>query len=618
LRKNVLDRIGIGLFLVSALLVLSLSIFVAAMMESIGDYMDEDIVQRLLAVSRYLASQIEPEEVAELRVPADMDKPLYGEMKRRLVDFADENSVLYAYYYIPAGDGGDMLQPVVDNDLTEDAYTLESEPLEMEDAPAVALGGTAAVTEFSFYSEGFGGLLSAFAPILSRDGGSVVAVAGVDITDEQIIAVGRLLRTLSLALVVCVAVVTASGSLNVFLHIRRERQLRRALDGAMEASRAKGDFLSQMSHELRTPMNVILGMATLLRGSEDIDAYSGGIKKIESAAAHLLGVINDILDISKIESGKMSLYEETFDLRGMVDNIKTIIDFTVESKRQIFTVEIDDALPARLIGDRQKLSQIITNLLSNAVKFTPEGGAISLTARLDDSEGGGAEGEGDAVALRVSVKDAGIGITEEQMPRLFHSFEQADNSTSRKFGGTGLGLAISKNIIEMMGGRIWAESDPGKGSEFIFTVTLKRGGPMDGGELGETPVSSHDFTGHRILIAEDIEINREILHALLEPTGLQMEFAENGRVAVKKFAENNGRYDIVFMDIQMPEMDGYAATRGIRGLNVPASGDVPIIAMTANAFKEDIDSALASGMNGHLGKPVVIGEIMQTLVKYLK
>jgi signal transduction histidine kinase len=619
MKRNVLDKIGIGLFLISALLVLFLSIFVASMMGSIADYMDEDIVQRLLAVSRYLASQIEPEEVAELRVPGDMDKPLYGELKRRLVDFAEENALLYAYYYIPAGENGEMLQPVVDNDLTEDAYTLESEPLEMELAPELALGGTAAVTEFSFYSEGFSGLLSAFAPIYSRDGGSVIAVAGVDITDEQIIAVRRLLGTLSVVLVACVAVVAVSGSFNVFLHIRRERQLRGALNAAMDASRAKGDFLSQMSHEIRTPMNVILGMAAVLKDSRDIEAYSDGLRKIESAAAHLLGVINDILDISKIESGKMVLFEEPFDFRKMIDDIKIIIDFNVANKKQIFTVDVDQALPDWLIGDKQRLGQVITNLLSNAVKFTPEGGAITLTARLDDAAYGesGAAADDDA-AIRVSVKDEGIGITEEQMSRLFRSFEQADNSTSRRFGGTGLGLAISKHIIEAMGGGIWAVSEPGKGSEFIFTLTLKRGQATDDGGGGELLQETRDFTGHNILIAEDIEINQEILYALLEPTGIKMEFAENGRVAVEKFAAANGGYDIVFMDIQMPEMDGYAATRGIRALDLPNAGEVPIIAMTANVFKEDIDRVLVEGMNGHLGKPVVIDDIMRTLAKYLQ
>jgi signal transduction histidine kinase len=618
MKRSVLDKIGIGLFLISALLVLFLSIFVASMMGSIADYMDEDIVQRLLAVSRHLASQIEPEEVAELRVPGDMDKPLYGELKRRLVDFAEENAVLYAYYYIPAGESGDMLQPVVDNDLTEDAYTLESEPLEMESAPEAALDGTAAVSEFSFYSEGFSGLLSAFAPVYSRDGGSVIAVAGVDITDEQIIAVRRLLGTLSVVLVACVAVVAVSGSFNVFLHIRRERQLRGALDAAMDASRAKGDFLSQMSHEIRTPMNVILGMAAVLKNSDDIKTYGDGLAKIESAAAHLLGVINDILDISKIESGKMTLFEEPFDFRKMIDDIKIIIDFTVANKRQIFTVDVDRELPVCLIGDKQRLAQVITNLLSNAVKFTPEGGAISLAARLEGYAGDGdAEEKSGGADIRVSVKDNGIGITQEQMSRLFQSFEQADNSTSRKFGGTGLGLAISKHIIEMMGGRIWAASEPGKGSEFIFTLTLKRGELPDSGG-GEPLPESRDFTGHSILIAEDIEINQEILYALLEPTGLKIEFAENGRVAVEKFAAANGGYDIVFMDIQMPEMDGYAATRGIRALDLPNAGAVPIIAMTANVFKEDIDRVLAAGMNGHLGKPVVIDDIMRTLARYLQ
>ncbi|MDR1217168.1 MAG: hypothetical protein LBJ99_01125, partial [Oscillospiraceae bacterium] len=279
LHRKTLDKAGIGMFLISALLMLLLSIFTASMIRSVSEYMDEDIKQRLLAVSRNLASQLEPEEVAQLRAPGDMDKPLYMEVKDRIIAFADENAVLYAYYYIPviSKSGGElMFQPVCDNDVTEDSYTLTSELLAIEDAPLEALKGTAATTKFSIYSAGFNGLLSAFAPVYSRDGGSVVAIAGIDITDEQIISVRRLLRTISVVLIACVAVVVVSGCFNVFLHVRRERQLRQALDAAVNASRAKGDFLSQMSHEMRTPMNVIIGMTTVLKDSVDIEACARG------------------------------------------------------------------------------------------------------------------------------------------------------------------------------------------------------------------------------------------------------------------------------------------------------------------------------------------------------
>jgi signal transduction histidine kinase len=607
------------MFLISALLMLLLSIFTASMIRSVSEYMDEDIRQRLLAVSRNLASHIEPEEVAQLRAPDDMDKPLYAEVKDRLIAFAGENAVLYAYFYIPViseGGGEMMFQPVCDNDVTEDSYTLRSELLTIEDAPLEALSGTAATTKFSIYSAGFNGLLSAFAPVYSRDGESVVAIAGVDITDEQIISVRRLLRTISVVLIACVAVVVVSGSFNVFLHIRRERQLRQALDAAVNASRAKGDFLSQMSHEMRTPMNVIIGMTMVLKGSTDIDACARGLGKIEAAATHLLGVINDILDMSKIESGKMALFEEPFNFRAMIDDMYTITNFNATVKNQIFTVDIDPSLPEYFTGDRQRLGQVVTNLLSNAIKFTPEGGAVSLTAGPNISDGTPAP-DGEDYALRLSIRDTGIGITQEQMSRLFRSFEQADNSTSRKYGGTGLGLAISKHIIELMGGRIWAESTPGEGSEFIFTVTLRRAEAPDGERAAETRPDAYDFSGSRALIAEDVDINREILAALLAPTRLQMDFAADGREAVEKFKSAEARYDIIFMDIQMPEMDGYEAARAIRVLPLPDAKTVPIVAMTANVFSEDVKRVLDAGMNAHLGKPIIIGDVLRALAKYL-
>ncbi|MDR2665675.1 MAG: response regulator [Oscillospiraceae bacterium] len=607
------------MFLVSALLMLALSIFAASMMRSVSAYMDEDIRLRLLAASRHLASRIEPEEVDQLRAPGDMGKPLYAEMKSRLITFADDNCVLYAYYYIPVMPevGGEpMLQPVCDNDLTEDSYTLESEPLAMEEAPLEALMGTASTSQFSIYSAGFGGLLSAFAPVYSRDGESVVAIAGVDITDEQIISVRRLLRTTSIVLVVCVAAVIASGGFNTFLQIRRERQLRQALDAAVNASRAKGDFLSQMSHEMRTPMNAIIGMTTVLRDSSDIGACARGLKKIEGAAKHLLGVINDILDMSKMESGKLALSEEPFNFRAMIDDMFTIANFSAEIKNQTFTVDIDPSLPEYFVGDRQRLGQVVTNLLSNAIKFTPEGGSISLSARrhaASASPDAGREG----CALMLSIKDTGIGISQEQMSRLFHSFEQADNSASRKYGGMGLGLAISKHIIELMGGSIWAKSQPGEGSEFTFTVTLPVAAAPVGESSGDCRRDTYDFSGYRALIAEDVDINREILEALLAPTKLQMDFAFNGREAVEKFKSAKARYDIVFMDIQMPEMDGFEAARAIRALPDPGSKATPIIAMTANVFSDDIKRVMDAGMDAHLGKPIIIDDVLRALAKYL-
>jgi CheY-like chemotaxis protein len=457
--------------------------------------------------------------------------------------------------------------------------------------------------------------------------------------------------------------------------------------------------------------------------------------------------------MSKIEAGKLELSFSDFYFEKMLQKVVNVINFRVDEKHQKLTVHIDKKIPPMLIGDDQRLAQVITNLLSNAVKFTPDEGVIRVDTRLLDEENG-------VCTIQIAVTDSGIGISREQQARLFTSFQQAESSTSRKFGGTGLGLAISKRIVEMMGGRIWIESEAGHGSTFIFTIKVKRGafqkhsllnpdvnwtnmrvlavddapdireyfaeiargfgmmcdiasgaeeacdlidrnGPydiyfidwkmpgMDGIELtrrisgrgkeqsvvimisstewsvieedaknaginkflskplfpsmiadcineclgmnslpakDDNQVEMDDFSGHRILLAEDVEINREIMLALLEPTKLVIDCAENGVEALKRFSENPGGYDMIFMDVQMPEMDGYEATRQIRAfetarggkLSPETPGGIPIIAMTANVFREDIEKCLNAGMNGHLGKPLDLNEVLDKLREHLK
>jgi signal transduction histidine kinase/CheY-like chemotaxis protein len=380
---------------------------------------------------------------------------------------------------------------------------------------------------------------------------------------------------------------------------------------ALSASRAKGDFLAQMSHEMRTPMNAIIGMTTLLARTDDKTQHEEGLAKITDASNHLLGVINDILDMSKIEANKLELSPVNFAWQSLVSDLQSVVTFNAEAKHQHLTHEIDERIPPYLFADRQRISQVITNLYSNAIKFTPEGGTISLKAQI-------IERNFDNVRIRVTVTDTGIGITEEQISRLFTAFEQADNSTTRRFGGTGLGLAISKKIVEMMGGEIRVESTPGVGSSFILEATIKIGEAPEVDETAGTETDEFpDFSARRILIADDVDINREILAALLEPTGIQIDEAENGQEAFEMFRDAPDRYDLIFMDIQMPELDGYEAAQRIRALGTPESAAIPIIAMTANVFREDIERALAAGMNDHLGKPVALGEVIAQLKKRL-
>jgi signal transduction histidine kinase len=381
---------------------------------------------------------------------------------------------------------------------------------------------------------------------------------------------------------------------------------------AEQASRAKGDFLANMSHEIRTPLNAVIGMTSIGKASDDIERKDYSFRKIEEASVHLLGVINDILDMSKIEANKLELSPVNYNFKKMLRQAMNVTIFRVDERKQQFTMDVDEKIPQFLIGDDQRLAQVITNLLSNAVKFTPEEGSIHLGAYLEREQDG-------ICIIRIEVRDTGIGISEEQQLHLFNSFEQADSGTSRNFGGTGLGLAISKRIVNMMGGDVGIESEFGKGSNFFFTIPAVRGTePLEGEESAfVNNTYANYFGGHRILLAEDVDINREIVLALLAPTSLVIDCAENGEDAVRLYRENPNSYDMIFMDVQMPIMDGYEATRTIRALDLPRAKDVPIIAMTANVFREDVEKSFESGMNGHIGKPLDIEEVLEILRKYL-
>jgi len=396
---------------------------------------------------------------------------------------------------------------------------------------------------------------------------------------------------------------------------KAEEQLR-VMSIAKKANKAKSDFLSRMSHEMRTPMNAIIGMTKIAEKTDDISRLKHCLSIIDTSSAHLLGIINDILDMSKIEAGKFNLENIPMNIEKIMTKVSNIIIDNIEKKKQKFSVNMAKNLEMNYIGDDLRLSQVITNLLSNAVKFTPENGKITVTVEKTG-------GKGNMNTLRFSVADTGIGMSKEQIARLFNAFEQADGSISRKFGGTGLGLAISKNIVEKMGGRIWVESKEGAGSRFIFEVGLERAAVQEE-EAPDSPeiktdmaAETPDLSGVTILLAEDMEINREIFIALMEETRISVDTAENGAAAVSKFRENPEKYDLIIMDVQMPEMDGYQATRTIRAMNTPKAKSIPIIAMTADAFKEDVDHCLEAGMNDHLAKPIDEKSVIEKITRYL-
>ncbi|MDR2578373.1 MAG: response regulator [Chitinispirillales bacterium] len=379
---------------------------------------------------------------------------------------------------------------------------------------------------------------------------------------------------------------------------------------ADQAARAKSDFLARMSHEMRTPMNAIIGMASVGIKNEDKERRDNCLNNISEAAHHLLTVINDILDMSKIESDNLELSYSECIFENIINNVKETTRLQTEKKNQSFEVDIDSAIPPNIISDEQRLAQVILNLLSNAVKFTPEHGSIALIARktaiTDDS-----------CTIRFTVKDTGIGISNEQQKDLFKPFEQADGGRSRKYGGIGLGLPISKHIVDMMGGEIWVESELGNGASFVFEITVQISAEKNLHTVEETVSTDGIFIGKRILIAEDVEINREIILVLLEDTGIHIDFAVNGVEACEKFISAPNDYGLIFMDIQMPEMDGYEATKRIRSCGLPEAENIPIVAMTANILREDIELSIEAGMNDHLGKPVDIEDVITKLKKYL-
>ncbi|MDR1946681.1 MAG: response regulator [Desulfovibrio sp.] len=407
-----------------------------------------------------------------------------------------------------------------------------------------------------------------------------------------------------------------TSRLNDLLEItvkERTRELEEQALIARTASKAKGDFLANMSHEIRTPLNAVIGMAAIGTLSGDPARKDYAFANIKNASEHLLNVINDILDISKIESGKFVLSECIFRIRDVVARVENVMRFKSDEKNQQLVIHIADDVPATVHGDDMRIVQVLTNLIGNAIKFTPEKGRIALSVGLE----GEAE---DLYTLRFLVEDSGIGITEEQKAKLFNAFQQADSGTTRRYGGTGLGLALSKKIVELMGGTIWVDSIFGRGSVFGFTVPVGRAAdslPEEDSAGANEALAADEFAGCIVLLADDVDINREIVTALLETSGLLIECAENGEQAAEMFERSPSRYDLVLMDVQMPVMDGYSATERIRSGRSPEASTVPVVAMTANVFQSDIDRCLACGMNEHLGKPINLADMLVVLRRYL-
>ena len=394
--------------------------------------------------------------------------------------------------------------------------------------------------------------------------------------------------------------------------LEQDKIIRKALVSAEHANRAKTAFLNNMSHDIRTPMNAIIGFTSLaaehLDDREIIRDYLG---KISTSGKHLLSLINDVLDMSRIESGSVKIEKTNIHLSDILEDLKTIILESVHAKQQKLLIKMQDVVHEDIITDKLRLTQVLLNIISNAVKFTPIGGTIQILVEEKISQKVG------YAVYSFCIKDNGIGMSKEFQEHVFDSFAREHTVTESGITGTGLGMAITKNIVDLMGGTIHLTSKQGEGSEFIVTLECELADKTVQDKQSSCPKAEKkhlDYSGKKVLLVEDNELNREIATEILKSLGMKVDYAADGMEAVEIMSSEAGnQYDMIFMDIQMPKMDGYTATREIRTLKDTKKANVPIIAMTANAFDEDRKKAIKAGMNGHIAKPIDVNVILQNL-----
>ena len=551
--------------------------------------LQKDISDRLKLTARHAANLIDESDLNMLRAPEDMATELWAAKRALLINFAKEYHVQFVYFvrYV-----GDELQYVIDNDL--DPYTMVSlaQATEPDGYVHEAFAGATMATEMGKYAGIWDGLMSAYSPVFDSNG-QVIAVAGVDIADSAMIAAGTHAKSLNRMLLIELGTVLSAVIFIVFVYRRRAK-------GYQAAYQSKTQFLSMMSHEIRTPMNAIIGISEILLSDTTLaESPRQYVTDIKTAGTALLSIINDILDLSKLELGKMSLTIVDYNLKTTLTNLQNTTRFLVAEKNISIRFEIDPNLPDYLKGDDVRLRQVLLNIIGNAIKFTSSG-SVTLRAKADERQ------------IVFEVADTGIGIKPEDLAFLFEAFNQLDTTKNRHIKGTGLGLAISKHLVELMGGRIEAESVYGQGSTFRVIIPRVEGAKT---ALAKTALPTLHFGGAvQALVVDDNALNLTVASGLLKIHGIKSDKAASGPEALALVSKTP--YQLIFMDQMMPDMDGLETTARIRAMGGRLK-EIPIIALTANAMVGARETLISAGMNDFLAKPIQRDELSAILAKWV-
>jgi signal transduction histidine kinase/DNA-binding response OmpR family regulator len=616
--KNGFKHLAFNMFVISFLILLASSIVNNYFIHFFVDTIEHNVKHRLISVAEYLASSVSTEELDKFREEADMELWDYKDLKLRLAEFAIKAGVLYVYFLRPLDDNL-QYQYIIDNDYVDSTRVdLSTPPISHDGYPGlkVAQEGKPYYSGLGSYDVDWEGLISADVPVFDKDG-NVKAIAGVDIEDKDIIFAWQLMVVLTIVQIVSVTLVFASGLLSLTRLRNEARNAREAQSKAKNANEAKSKFLATMSHEIRTPMNAIIGISEIeIHRNDSSEETRNALVRIYNSGYMLMGIINDILDLSKIETGKFEIVPVKYDTASLISDTTQLNMMRIGNKPIKFILKVPENLPAELFGDELRIKQVLNNLLSNAFKYTKKG-QVTLEMYME------------ATFLVAKISDTGLGMTKDQIARLFDEYSRFNMEANRTVEGTGLGMSITKNLVEMMHGSIEVESEPNVGS--TFTVRFMQeltGSNVIGKELAENlqkfqltkemQIKSaqivREFMPYgSVLIVDDVETNLFVAKGLIMPYGIKIETAVSGFEAIEKITSGES-YSIVFMDHMMPEIDGIETTRRIRA----AGYEKPIIALTANAVAGQADLFLNKGFDDFISKPIDIRQLNMILKKWIR